>query len=96
MSFRRIVLGMLVLWFSIMGVVCGVLGLLCLVLYVLWQGLGVSSVVLVVLCLFCLGLAVMLSGWSAANRERRDFTPKLRSVKSWWRSLVGSNSSLRS
>ena len=90
MSFRKIVLSMLVLWLGAMGIACGVMCLICLLVYLLWQGLGVSSVVLALLCLFCLVVAVMLSGRAAAHREPvRVANVGVRSVKSWLSSLAG-------
>jgi hypothetical protein len=53
---------MLVFCLSLTGIICGFLCLACLILLLFWQGIGVSSIVLALICLFCLGLAVILSG----------------------------------
>jgi hypothetical protein len=93
MSLRRIVLGLLVIWLGVMGIACGLLCLICLILYVLWQGLGISSIVLALLCLFCLGLAVMLSGRAAAATGKPGgFSAAwLRSLKDWRQSPAGNS-----
>jgi hypothetical protein len=70
MSLRKIILNLLTLCLGIVGIVCGLLCLVCLIALLFWQGLGVGTVVLALLCLFCLGLAVMLSG-RAAKRESK-------------------------
>jgi hypothetical protein len=70
MSLRKIILNLLTLCLGIVGIVCGLLCLVCLIALQFWQGLGVGTVVLALLCLFCLGLAVMLSG-RAAKRESK-------------------------
>lgn len=90
MSLRKLVLGMLVLWLGLMGIVSGFLCLLCLILVVLWQGLGVSTMILALVCLFCLGLAVILAGRAATVAHRPPGKQHNWGLaKRWWRSLTG-------
>jgi len=84
MSLKRIVLSLLVLWFGLMGIACGVVCLLCLIALLLWQGLGVGTAVLALVCLSCLGLAVMLSGRAAKRESERLGGAGPRSLKTWW------------
>jgi hypothetical protein len=86
MSLQRIVLSVLVVSLSMVGLTCGLLCLLFLTTYVLLHGLGVGSAVLALLCLSCLGLAVILSGRVAKREAKRLSGSRLRSLKTWWRS----------
>src|SRR5204863_2948829 len=60
------------------------------ILVVLWQGLGLSTMILALVCLFCLGLAVILAGRAATVALR---PPGKRHncglVRRCWRSLTG-------
>jgi hypothetical protein len=82
MSLRKIILNLLALCLGIIGVVCGLLCLVCLIALLFWQGLGVGTVVFALLSLFCLGLAVMLSG-RAAKRKSKRLGDVLRSLNTW-------------
>jgi hypothetical protein len=62
MSLRKLLMTILVLWLGLVGIVCGFLCLACLILVLFWQGLGVSTSVLALTCLLCLGLAFVLTG----------------------------------
>ena len=89
MSLRKLVLGMLVLWLGLMGIVSGFLCLFCLILVVLWQGLGVSTTILALVCLFCLGLAVILAGRAATVAHRpAGKRHKWELARRWWQSLT--------
>jgi hypothetical protein len=90
MSLRKLVLGILVLWLGLMGIVSGFLCLFCLILVVLWQGLEVSTLILALVCLFCLCLAVILAG-RAASIARRPSGKRRRWAlgKRVWQSLAG-------
>jgi hypothetical protein len=85
MSLRKIILNLLALCLGIVGVVCGLLCLVCLIALLFWQGLGVGTVVLALLSLFCLGLAVMLSGRAAKRKSKRLGGDALRSLNTWRR-----------
>jgi hypothetical protein len=93
MSLRGIIYGVLALCLSLVGLACGIFCLVCLIAYVLLHGLGVGSAVLALLCLSCLGVAVMLSGRAAKCESKRLGGAGLRSVKTWWRSRSGTESS---
>jgi hypothetical protein len=54
MSFRRIMLSLLTLWFALMGLAFGTLFLICLSLYLLWHGLSISIIVFGGLFLACI------------------------------------------
>ena len=60
MSLRKIVLGIIIVWLCLMGIGSGFLCLLGLLLLLTWQGLGLSTLVLAVICVVCLGLAGLL------------------------------------
>ncbi len=62
MSLRKAILALLVVWFGVIGMLAGLVCLLCLTLVLLWQGLGVTTFVLAFVCLACLSLAVVLAG----------------------------------
>ena len=85
---RNLVLGVLVLWLSFMGIICGILCLLCLLLLLFWQGLSISTIVLAMLCLFCLGLATILARNSLTTRNeqvrRNDQVGLLRRSLRWF------------
>jgi hypothetical protein len=68
MTLRNVLVTMLVFWLGLVGMVCGFLCLACLVLVVFWQGLGVGTLILALVCLLCLGLAFVLAGGSATTR----------------------------
>jgi hypothetical protein len=89
MSIKRIILSSLALCLSIAGIACGLLCLLCLIALLLWQGLGFSTAGLALLCLSCLGLAVMLSSRAAKRESKRLGGAGLRSRKSWLPSRWG-------
>lgn len=73
MSFRRILIGLLTLWLGVMGIAFGTLFLLCMSLYLLWQGLSASVIIFGLLCLSCFVLAgIVLS--RSASKERRKLT----------------------
>ena len=65
---RNILLTGLVIWLGLMGVVCGCLFLLCLLLLIFWQGLGISTVVLGVSCIALVVLALMLTTGTGGSR----------------------------
>jgi hypothetical protein len=73
MSFRRIMMGLLTLWLGLMGIVFGMLFVLCVSLFILWQGLSVGVVVCGLLCVSCFTLAgiVLRRG---ASKERPKLT----------------------
>jgi hypothetical protein len=62
MSLRKLLVTMLVLWLGLVGILCGLLCFACLILVLFWQGLGVSTLILALTCLSCLGLAFVLAG----------------------------------
>jgi hypothetical protein len=72
MSFRRILIGLLTVWLGLMGIAFGMLFLLCVSLYLIWQGLSVSVIVFGLLCLSCFVLAGIVL-WRGASKEK----PKL-------------------
>lgn len=69
MSFRRILIGLLTLWLGLMGIAFGMLFLLCVSLYLIWQGLSISVIVFGLLCLSCFVLAGMVL-WRSASKEK--------------------------
>ncbi len=73
MSFRRILIGLLTLWLGLMGIAFGTLFLLCVSLFLLWQGLSASVIVFGLLCLSCFILAGIVL-WRSASKERRKLT----------------------
>jgi hypothetical protein len=95
MTLRKLLVTLLVLWLGLVGVVCGFLSLACLLLVLFWQGLGISTLILALACLFCLGLALLLAGRmsyeglgdrparqeSLLSRFRKVFNPFERSAK---------------
>lgn len=86
MSLKRIILSLLALCLGAAGIACGLLCLVCLIALLFWQGLGVGTAVLALLCLFCVGLAVMLSGRSTTRREsKRLGGDGPRSLNTWQR-----------
>lgn len=96
MSLRRIILSLLVFCLSLIGLACGLLCLLCLIGYVLLHGLGVGSAVLALLCLSCLGLAVILSGQVSKRESKQLSGLGQRSLKTWWRSRTGTGAGVAS
>jgi hypothetical protein len=76
MSFRRILIGLLTLWLGLMGLAFGMLFLLCVSLFLFWQGLSVSVIAFGLLCLSCFILAGIVL-WRSASKER----PKLREAE---------------
>jgi hypothetical protein len=60
MSFRKVVLGMLIVWLCLMGVASGFLCLLALLVLLVSQGLGISTTVLAIICVVCLGSVCLL------------------------------------
>jgi hypothetical protein len=89
MSLRKIILNLLALCLGIVGIACGLLCLVCLIALLFWKGLGVGTVVLALLCLSCLGLAVILSGQVAKRESKRLRGSGPRSLKTWWRLRSG-------
>ena len=85
MSLRKIILNLLALCLGTVGIVCGLLCLVCLIALLFWQGLGVGTVVLALLSLFCLLLAVMLSGRAAKRESKLLGGAGLRSLNTWRR-----------
>jgi hypothetical protein len=87
MSLRRVLVTLLVLWLGLVGIVRGFLCLACLLLVLFWQGLGVSTLILALACLFCLGVALVLAGRLAdegpANCQARQDSLLSR----FWRTL---------
>lgn len=71
MSFRRIMMGLLTLWLGLMGIVFGTLFVLCVSLFILWQGLSVGVVVCGLLCVGCFALAgIVLRRGASKERPR--------------------------
>jgi hypothetical protein len=73
MSFRRILIGLLTLWLGLMGIAFGMLFLLCVSLFLFWQGLSVSVIAFGLLCLSCFVLAGMVL-WRSGSKQRRKLT----------------------
>ena len=91
MSLQRIILSMVVIWLGIMGIACGILCLVCLMLYVLWHGLAISSVALAFICLLCLSVAVMLSSRAANRHEPNGVRGGVQFLRTYWRSVFRGN-----
>jgi hypothetical protein len=92
MKLRNVLVTMMVLWLGVIGIICGFLCLTCLVVLLFWQGIGVSTIVLALTCLCCLGLAFLLTDrvMAVSPRARQVKQPSLR--RRLWRSLSGSAS----
>lgn len=79
MSFKKIVIGLLTLWLGLMGIAFGMLFLVCVILYLFWQGLSVSVIAFGLLCMSFLVLAGLVL-WHSGSRETAKMTdtePKL-------------------
>lgn len=76
MSFRRILMSLLTVWLGLMGIAFGMLFLLCVCLFLFWQGLSVSVFVFGLLCMACLVLAGMI-----LQRSRPPEKPRLKDAE---------------
>jgi hypothetical protein len=69
MSFRKIMIGLLTLWLGLMGIAFGLLFLLCVSLFLLWQGLSVSVIAFGLLCVSCFILGGIVLRRSASKQR---------------------------